>query len=352
MAVADDRSGMVGPMLHSCRRRARLRYFHLIIQRRESSRYVEYWREIFVEAQLMSSRRPDAQADAVAVIIATRGRPQLVNHLVQSLADQTRPPDAVFIVATCDDDIHGLDKSQLDVRTKIGRIGTAKQRNDGLDLTNGRFPYIVFFDDDFVPSRYWVERMVSLFQANADLISITGTVLADGIKTAGIPLQEGKQLVRQWDEEPITSEVLYDGFGPYGCNMAFRHAAIADVRFDERLPLYAWLEDADFGGQIRHRGRLARAEGLWGVHLGHKLGRGRGVILGYSQIVNAVYLARKGSLPVQFVANIAIRNLLVNLLRALHPEPFIDRRGRLYGNFIALADVLRGRIAPERAAEL
>jgi GT2 family glycosyltransferase len=228
----------------------------------------------------------------------------------------------------------------------------AKQRNDGLALAAGRFRYIVFFDDDFVPSRYWIETMIALFETNPDLICITGTVLADGIKTAGIPLQDAKAIVLRRDLEPQASGLLHDGFGPYGCNMAFRYSAIADVRFDERLPLYAWLEDSDFGGRIRHRGRLARADGLWGVHLGHKMGRGRGVTLGYSQIVNAAYLARKGSLPLRFLANIAIRNFLINLIRAFRPEPFIDRRGRLYGNFIALADVLRGRATPERAAEL
>ncbi len=194
--------------------------------------------------------------------------------------------------------------------------------------------------------------MVGLFEANPDLVSLTGTVLADGIKTAGIPQKEAERLVRERDAKPPGDKGLHGGFGPYGCNMAFRYSAIGDVAFDERLPLYGWLEDCDFGGQIKHRGRQARADALWGVHLGYKVARTRGVTLGYSQITNAVYLARKGTLSMRFLANIAVRNLLSNLLRALRPEPFIDRRGRLYGNVIALADIMRGRIRPERAAEL
>jgi hypothetical protein len=39
-------------------------------------------------------------------------------------------------------------------------------------------------------------------------------------------------------------------------------------------------------------------------------------------------------------------------LRSFRPEPFVDRRGRLRGNMIALADVMRGRLAPERILEL
>jgi GT2 family glycosyltransferase len=290
--------------------------------------------------------------DTVAVIIATRGRPELAGDLVRALSDQTKPPDAIFVIGSRDEDIVGLDKSEPGLTVKVGRLGLTKQRNDGLALARGRFPYVVFFDDDFIPSRYWIETATKLFAANPDLVSLTGAVLADGNKTAGISVEEGRKIVQQSDGEPPSNACLHDGFGPYGCNMAFRYSAVKDIAFDERLPLYAWLEDSDFGGQIKHRGRLARAEALWGVHLGHKVGRGRGITLGYSQMINAAYLARKGTLTSAFVANIAVRNLLINLIRAWHPEPFVDRRGRLWGNLVAIGDILRGRIRPERATEL
>ena len=88
------------------------------------------------------------------------------------------------------------------------------------------------------------------------------------------------------------------GYGAnMGCNMAFRYSALRNIHFDERLPLYAWLEDADFRGQAERYGHVIRAEALSGVHLGHKQGRGRGVTLGYSQIANALYLATKGTVP-------------------------------------------------------
>lgn len=290
--------------------------------------------------------------ESIAVIIATRGRAGLVNELVTSLALQSRRPDAVFVVGSCGEDVAGLEQEN-NVSCKVGRAGLTRQRNDGLAMAGGAFDHLVFFDDDFVPSRFWIERAVELFKENPDLIALTGAVLADGVKAAGIALEAGRGIVRQRDEAPTSGAGLRDGFGPYGCNMAFRYSAIADIAFDERLPLYGWLEDADFGGRIRRRGRLAKAEDLWGVHLGHKSGRARGVTLGYSQIANVIYLARKGTLPIAFLAKIAIGNLLANLLRALRPELYVDRRGRLLGNLMALGDVLlRGRVTPERAAEL
>jgi len=46
------------------------------------------------------------------------------------------------------------------------------------------------------------------------------------------------------------------------------------------------------------------------------------------------------------------RNLAANLVRSVAPEPFADRRGRLRGNLAAIGDLMRGRLAPERALRL
>jgi GT2 family glycosyltransferase len=300
----------------------------------------------------MSLLKEPVPPAGVAVIIATRGRPEAVKRLIGRLADQSKLPEHIFVVASEAADVAGLEDDQGRLTLHVGRVGSSLQRNDGLALASEQFAYTVFFDDDFVPSRFWIERMVDLFEARPDIAGLTGTVLADGINNAGIAPHDGEAIVARRDCEPVASHDVHEGFGPYGCNMAFRYSAICGLTFDERLPLYAWLEDTDFGGQVARRGGVARADGLWGVHLGIKAGRARGVRLGYSQIANAVYLAGKGMIPIAFLANRAIRNLSINVARAFWPEPFVDRRGRLLGNIIALADVLRGRITPERAAEL
>jgi len=292
--------------------------------------------------------------NGIAIIISTRGRPDIVNALVGQFAEQSMRPEHVFVVASKADDISGL-KSQGNLTAQVGRTGSSLQRNDGLDLAGSQFSYIVFFDDDFVPSRFWLERMRDIFESNPDIAGLTGTVLADGTTTAGIPLEAAQTMVRQRDAKSADSDVLHDGIGygaNMGCNMAFRYAALGGIRFDEHLPLYAWLEDADFRGQVERHGRIVRADALWGVHLGHKQGRGRGITLGYSQIANALYLAGKGTVPVPYIAALVAKNLVSNTVRSLRPDPFVDRRGRLRGNIIALADLLRGRLAPERILEL
>ena len=136
--------------------------------------------------------------------------------------------------------------------------------------------------------------------------------------------------------------------------MAFRLSTVRDhqLRFDERLPLYAWSEDIDFTHRIAKYGTIAKLAGARGVHLGVKQGRASGRRLGYSQVANPLYLLRKGSYSAGRAARSVARNIAANCARALWPEPYIDRRGRLLGNALALLDMCRGRMRPERILDL
>ena len=135
--------------------------------------------------------------------------------------------------------------------------------------------------------------------------------------------------------------------------MLFRSPVRAHgIRVDERLPLYAWYEDIDVTRRLGAYGKILRLAGARGVHLGSKSGRVPGLRLGYSQVVNPIYLALKGSFPWSHAIPSAARHCLKNLLLAAFPEPWADRWGRFRGNMIGLWDVLRGRITPERILEL
>ena len=292
---------------------------------------------------------------SIAVVIATHGRPAVVADLVAILPRQTLPPSHIFVVGATAGDVAGIADATGPVTVRVGRRGSSLQRNDALAIAGDRFAYIVFFDDDFVPSRFWLERMVATFEQRPDLDGLTGEVLADGATGAGVPMADARALVEARDELPavlprIVTNVDYGANS--GCNMAFRASAIRDLRFDERLPAYAWLEDADFRARAAPSARFARAASLWGVHLGHKQGRSRGLPLGYSQIANAAYLAAKGTVPRRYLLRLAARNLVSNFVHSFRPEPFVDRRGRLQGNLLALFDLVRGRAAPERILSL
>lgn len=143
-------------------------------------------------------------------------------------------------------------------------------------------------------------------------------------------------------------------YNAYGCNMAIRMAPVRQhgLRFDETLPLYGWLEDVDFSRRLAPYGKIVKSPSLCGVHLGVKSGRNSGLKFGYSQIANPLYMVRKRTLsPARALAQIS-RNLCMNRLKLRAPEPWIDRAGRWRGNRLALADMLRGRLSPQRILEM
>jgi glycosyltransferase involved in cell wall biosynthesis len=285
----------------------------------------------------------------IAVIVATIGRPDVVSSTLRwLLARQTLKPSRVIV--SCVDRADAGDLVTLEgVEVVTGPKGLPCQRNTALNLLCGDTDMVVFFDDDFVADPAWLAAAADTFAAEADIIAFTGLVLADGIKGPGLSFDAAVTLV----EAGATGVnwVLREPYSPYGCNMAFRFAALGDKRFDERLVLYGWLEDRDFAASLaKSGGRLVKCAAARGVHMGTKRGRIQGLQLGYSQVINPLYMLRKGTLSRWQAAAHLLRNLSSNLVFSLKPEPYIDRRGRLRGNLMGLRDALRGQLEPERAA--
>lgn len=289
-------------------------------------------------------------APRIGIGIATRGRPAAVAAIVDHLRFQTVAPAAIVVACTAPGDVPDFGE-RPDVTVLQTRAGLARQRNAILAQLEPQTDIIVFFDDDFLPEPGWLAAAAAAMDRHADVGCLTGAVLADGIKGPGLSLAEARTILA--GAPPADPDRIEDGYSPYGCNMALRCAAIRGLRFDERLVLYGWLEDRDFGGGLARAGwRLLWIGGARGVHLGVKTGRVAGRRLGYSQMVNPIHLLRKGTMTRRAAANHMARNFAANLAGSIRPEPYIDRRGRLAGNALGLLDLCRGRITPERAEQL
>lgn len=286
----------------------------------------------------------------ICVVYATRGRPSVLSSALALLDRQTLPPAHIIVACTCEDDVAGLLRRD-NLTVLVGPPGLARQRNMALDAIPSGSEVVVFFDDDFVGDGQWLEVTARAFRDHPDIVCVSGNVIADGIKGPGLTVETALHLI---DAHPRARlDWLEDRFSPYGCNMAFRSSAIVGLAFDERLVLYGWQEDRDFGGMLARRGgRLVKAGAAIGVHLGVKAGRGPGKKLGYSQVVNPVYLMGKGTMRPLAAANHIVCNIGSNLVRAMVPESYVDRRGRLVGNLIGLRDLVTGRVRPERAEAL
>jgi glycosyltransferase involved in cell wall biosynthesis len=287
----------------------------------------------------------------VVLIIATLGRPEVVSKTLRRIIDgQTFRASKIIVSCTRPEDV-GSALNWPEITVVLGPAGLAAQRNRALDVVPDTAEIIVFFDDDFIPSSDWIKLAVRVFAVEAEIVGVTGQVIADGIKGHGLTFEEADNLIAQI--ESTTPVALIEPYSPYGCNMAFRNSRIGNLRFDERLVLYGWLEDRDFGAALGKKGgRLVKCMEARGVHLGVKSGRIAGDRLGYSQIINPLYMLRKGTMSLTQVADHLFRNFVSNLIGSIAPRPYIDRRGRLRGNLLGIYQALRGRIEPERALSI
>jgi GT2 family glycosyltransferase len=299
-------------------------------------------------------RLPDRRTrPRIALGIATAGRADTLCKTLNLLWGQLRFPDAVFVSAPTASDVRGLAGCFPTNSITLGHRGLTRQRNVILEMAREKADVLVFIDDDFLPGRAYLQETLAVFADNPDVVMTTGHVLQDGIRGPGLDFDNALAELARYDRQACSEEIrdIEDG---YGCNMAVRLAVASEhgVRFDEDLPLYGWLEDVDFSHRLAKYGRIVAVPRAKGIHLGIKRGRQSGVRLGYSQIANPYYLARKGSLSRRRGFYLVSRNIAANLGGLIKSEPCIDRAGRFSGNLKALADLIMGRISPLRILSL
>jgi glycosyltransferase involved in cell wall biosynthesis len=307
------------------------------------------WRSLHAFGERVSTMK-------IAVAICTTGRPEVIARCVALLARQHRQADRIVVCGAASADIAGLETTAGLTLIVSPRKGLTIQRNVALDTIGDGADIVLFMDDDFLLHDTYVQRVERLFEANPQLVAATGRVVADGINSdSGYSFHEAEAILTGTDLTPPDGARNEWIEGVYGCNFAIRQAAVIrhSVRFDERLPLYGWQEDIDFTTQLSRFGKVLRTDALLGVHLGVKGGRQSGLRLGYSQVSNPIYLARKGTMRPGYALKLVARNLAANVVGSLKTRSKIDRRGRLRGNLMALQDVfLRRRVTPERILEL
>jgi GT2 family glycosyltransferase len=286
----------------------------------------------------------------IGLIIASYGRPELVRQLLSSIERQARVPDETVLSVVTEKDFEAALPSDLQVNVVYSSPGLCAQRNKGLAFLQDRVDVVLFIDDDFWMSTTYVGELERIFSENPDVVAATGLVLADGATTPGISVAEAKKCLE--DHRPASTVRIRDVPDTYGCNMAFRAGKIRDLQFDERLPLYGWQEDVDFSAQLRGRGRIIATNLMWGVHLGAKKGKISGLRFGYSQVINPLFIFRKGNMSLQRALFLIVKNIIANVVKSAFPERYIDRRGRLKGNMIGLRHAAIGKLDPMYALKL
>ena len=98
----------------------------------------------------------------LGLVIASHGRPDLLQQIVTSLSSQRRIPDTIVISAVAPADITASTQALSSVRTIFGSAGLTCQRNRGISFLIDTVDVIAFIDDDFIVGHDYFHNMERL----------------------------------------------------------------------------------------------------------------------------------------------------------------------------------------------
>ena len=294
---------------------------------------------------------------SVAVVLISKGRPEVLDDTIDSVVEQTLRPAQILVVVPGEKDLPHKDRGAA-VQKIVGPLGICVQRNAAIDAIPADTDVVAFFDDDFELRPDYLDIAVRYLAAHPEIVAFSGQLLANG----EVSRERAKELVRQSKPQP-ESEYTFQPKGRdyilHGCNMIIRRSALSLERFDENLPLYAYGEDYEMSMRLERHGQIGKFSGCLGVHLETAGGRVREVQRGYSFIANNWYFVQRGSVHLSpFMARVRFwvicvaKPIVTGLLNQVRGDKSKDWPERVRGYFIALGDLPRGRCHPKRILEL
>jgi len=293
----------------------------------------------------------------ISIVIASKGRPNVMRATVESLHRQTLQPHEIIVVVPSQEDLPAEPLGD-DVKYIVGPHGSSVQRNKGIAAVHPMVQYVGCFDDDIELKPDYLEEAVAFMNANVSIMAISGRLLADG----NITRDEAKVLIASHKSGGNPRGSFFSRGKHHilhGCNMIIRRSVLNYETFDENLPFYSYGEDYDLSIRLERYGLVGRFERCVGVHLATPGGRVREVLRGYSFVANNWYFINKGvihlPLPMawtRFWSTCVGRGTLITLWNLLKGDRTLDWRGRLKGHLLALKDICLGRCHPGRIKEM
>jgi glucosyl-dolichyl phosphate glucuronosyltransferase len=171
----------------------------------------------------------------ISAIICTHNRAPYLRKAIQSLIEQTLPPDCYEIIVV---DNHSSDETR-DVVEAFGNIGhlryvfepvpgLSRARNTGWRQAQGQ--YVAFLDDDAVARPHWIEKYLEAFETTKPLPGSVGGK-CEPIWEAPRPDWLDEKLltslsVYDWSDHPI---ILTKDQWVSGCNIAYPVDVLARI---------------------------------------------------------------------------------------------------------------------------
>jgi len=213
----------------------------------------------------------------IDIVVPTRNRPEECLGLLDNLKRQEGCLiNKIIIVDGSDNKLINISKFKekfsvsnfkmikpVYIHTKD--YGLTKQKN--LGLSNVSSDLVCFVDDDMRFEKLYIKKLVNNFQDNKDYAGGMGTLVKHGSNK--ISLNKILRKVFLLQKEHSNGKFTFSGMPThsYGTNnfhevdvldgtAVYRYEYIKDIKFDETLGAYAYMEDCDFSKRVSNKYKL------------------------------------------------------------------------------------------------
>jgi hypothetical protein len=284
------------------------------------------------------------------IIIPTKDRPNELIKTINVLASNIFFFKEVIIVDSSDLQIKKIIKEKIknynfNIKIIDSEPSTCIQRNIGFNfIKNGE--YIMFLDDDniFYPDAFY--NMQKFLKNNKEFVGVAFNQIYDYkenffekikkniiLNKLGIYSSEKGGLTKSgWQSKFINfdKDMIVQWLPTRA--VIYKSSAVKNIRFDDKLGVYGYLEDLDFSLELKKRGNLMVCSQAKYTH-DQTVAR-PGFEFGKKEIKNRYYIVKKHNLN----KNIFFLTSLIRIILTLKDGFFGDFNSfkRFFGNIIGL----------------
>jgi len=300
----------------------------------------------------------DKFKNKVALIIATKDRPEELSKLLTSLSRQSYYPDQIIVVDGSQPPLGDLIEKfsfMNIVSLRVFPPSGTKQRNAGILSVEKGISLVGFVDDDVVFEPESVERMMTYWESAPQSVggasfnrvnhpALTGEWLKRSLlleklglynRKEGLVLSSGFQIMYGAAEK--TTFIQWLGTTA----SVWRKEIFENFKFDEWFSGYSYLEDLDFSYRVGKVRRLAIVADAPYYHHPSPVGRPRDFIFGKKEVLNRFYFVRKHQeLSVGKCCLTLVSRMILSFFLLFY-ERRMSYANRLLGNFAGFLESVK-----------
>lgn len=304
-----------------------------------------------------------ASKNKLAVVIATKDRPQQVRQVLQNLGEQTYHPDQLIVVDGSDNPDPSFVEQFPELNIDYVRVyppALTKQKNASLTVVRPEITLIGFIDDDIVLEERSLEAMMSFWEDAPEELAGAGLNLTNVYYTKSWLKSLAKRLF--FIDDAQYGRILRSGLNTPIWNTAsdkrvqwlgggytvWRKGVFDRFKFDEWYKGSGLGEDVNFSFHVGKEYQLAVVAGARATHSDHATQSPEEFALGKKQMVAWVYFVNgHQDLSLTMCLWGCVGTMFLNLAKGVSTLN-TDLMLRALGNFFGLTAIGFRAITPGR----